>query len=299
MKRLFPLIALLLLLGLALPLRAEPIKVLYFNGTHHHPTHTRQMRQDMSDWLNSSEKGQTFRSTYVLAERTGVLAEALTAHPDTVVLVLDLMNRSSVIGQADRAALQQFYASGRQALMLDGSFGIRNMRISRAPEVAFPGSESSSGALLANQITALAKAGGGILIGTDHEGWQTGANAALRALIPDAQFRGTTNPSTDGQFLGDVLLTGFMPVKPIVLLRHWESVPNQGEAPVGTFNSFTGAPLQLYSLVEAADKPGGGRKRPYISASFDPGEARYDIDSEVAPEPALPDNMPTRKGPPR
>jgi hypothetical protein len=183
--------------------------------------------------------------------------------------------------------------------MLDGSFGIRSMRIPGTPQVDFPGAENSSAALLANQVSAIARAGGGVLIGSDHDGWQVGANAALRALVPDARFRGTTNPSTDGQFLGDLLLTGVLPVKPIVLLRHWESVPNQGEAPVGGFTDFAGAPVQLYALVEAADKPGGGRKRPYISASFDPGNKRFDIDSELAPEPEIPNNMPTRKGPPR
>lgn len=289
----FPLLTLLTVLSA--PAGADPVRVLFFNGTHHHPTHTAGMRQEMSDWLNSADGGQAFRSTYVRAEQRGRLAPALAANPDTQVLILDLMNRRSVIGPEDMEAIRQFHASGRRAIMLDGSFGIRNMQIGRAPEVDFPGVETSSAALLANQVLALSKAGGGILIGTDHDGWQAGANDALSALVQGARFRGTTNPSQDGQFLGDVLLTGYQPVRPIILLRHWESVPNQGEAPVGAFTDYSGAPVQLFSLVEAADKPGGGRKRPYISANFDPGSARFDINSELAPEPQLPDNMPTRK----
>ncbi|MDJ0993777.1 MAG: hypothetical protein QNI90_09405 [Dinoroseobacter sp.] len=279
-------------------LSAEPINVLFFNGSYEHRTYPSALRQAMSDWLSGAKNGTAFRSIYVRSERQGALASALMENPNTDVLILDLTSRRSAIGDGDREALRGFYSAGNNAIMLDGSFGIRSMRVSGVPQVKFPGAENSSAALLANQVASIAKAGGGVLIGTDHSGWQVGANAALRGLLPDAQFRGTTNPSTDGQFLGEALLTTFMPVKPIVLLRHWESVPNQGEAPVGQFTTFSGAQIQLYSLVEAADKPGGGRKRPYISASFDPGDARFDIDSEVAPEPQLPDNMPTRKSPP-
>lgn len=276
-------------------LSAEPVKVLFFNGSYEHRTYTTALRQEMSDWLNTTQNGRAFSSVYVRSQDRGALASALAQHGDADVLVLDLTSRNSVVGPNDSSALQNFYASGKRAIMLDGSFGIRSMNIRGTPETDFPGAEDSSGALLANQINAVAKAGGGVLIGTDHDGWQTGANAALRAILPEARFSGTTDPSTDGQFLGDVLLTGVMPVKPIVLLRHWESVPNQGEAPVGSYTDFSGASVRLFSLVEAADKPGGGRKRPYISASFDPGDKRFDIDSEIAPEPQLPENMPTRK----
>lgn len=77
------------------------------------------------------------------------------------------------------------------------------------------------------------------------------------------------------------------------ILRHWEAVPSQGEAPVGEFVDFMGRPVTLYSLVETADQPGGGRKRPYISASIFPGSGRTAIDSD---EPAF-ENLPTHKGP--
>lgn len=297
-------LALCLVAQTAMAVEADPIQVLFVNGTDDDPVSSNALRQEMSDWLNTVENGTLFRSVFVRYRRPGALAEALAQNPGMDVVILDLSNTVSYVGRGDGPALQAFYASGKRALMLDGSFGIRNLRIRGTSEVRFPGVENSSAALLANQVTAIARAGGGILIGTDHNSWQTGANAALRAILPDARFRGTTNPSTDGEFIGDVLLNAYMPIKPVVLLRHWESVPNQGEAPVGGFTDFNGAPVQLFSLVEAADKPGGGRKRPYISASFDPGEARYAIDSdaapvEAAPEPQLPDNMPTRKGPTR
>lgn len=302
MKRLFSLLCMVLALsfgaGLAL---SEPIRVLHFDGTHEPSTDTFSgaVREKMSTWLNGPDGDGRFAATYVRSRNGGGLANALASNPGTRVLILDVSNRSNLFNAADREALQGFYASGRSALMLDGSFGIRSgaARVNRT--VVFPGHEGSSGGLLINQVRALDKAGGGVLIGTDHDDWQAAANGALRALVPDARFRGLTNPSTDGAFIGDTLLRGQATVTPIHLFRHWESIPNQGEAPVGQFTDFRGNGLTLYALVEAADKPGGGRKRPYISASFDPGDARYDIDSDVAPEPALPDNMPTRKGPPR
>lgn len=284
---------------------AEPIKVLFVNGTSSSGPSRNAFRKEMSDWLNTVENGRVFESSFFRYSRTGGLARALEENANTQVLVLDLSHRISQVDRSDAAALQAFYSSGKNALILDGSFGIRSLRMGGRPEVLFPGIEGSSGGLLANQIVALAGMGGGILIGTDHFDFQVPANAALRALLPDAQFTGTTNPSTDGAFIGDVLLNTHTPVKPAVLLRHWETVPNQGEAPIGSYTDFTGAPVRLYTLVEAADKPGGGRKRPYISASFDPGNRRFDLDSEFAPArspqpepdapPELPENMPTRK----
>lgn len=302
MKRLLSLLCVILVLSFGtVPAQSEPIQVLHFDGTHEPSTDTFSgaVREKMSTWLNGPDGEGRFAATYVRSRSGGGLASALASNPGTRVLILDVSNRSNIFNAADREALQGFYASGRSALMLDGSFGIRSgaARVNRT--VVFPGHEGSSGGLLINQIRALDKAGGGVLIGTDHDDWQAAANGALRALVPDARFRGLTNPSTDGAFLGDTLLRGQATVTPIHLFRHWESIPNQGEAPVGQFTDFRGSGLTLFALVEAADKPGGGRKRPYISASFSPGDARYDIDSDVAPEPALPDNMPTRKGPPR
>ncbi|MEM6897530.1 MAG: hypothetical protein AAF576_09115, partial [Pseudomonadota bacterium] len=184
---------------------------------------------------------------------------------------------------------QRHYASGKRQLMLDGSFWIRNMRT--RDRTRFPGPGESMAGILVNQVAALAEAGGGILIGVDHGEWQRNGNIAMQALVPGARFRGVTNPSTDGDFIGDVLLGRRASVTARDVLRHWEAVPNQGEAPVGTFTDFMGQPIELFSLVETADKPGGGRKRPYISSTIFPGEGTTDIDST---EPMF-SNLPTHK----
>lgn len=249
---------------------------------------TSRHRQKMADYLGQYGDGKVFTVTYTRNLSGGGLAAALRGGQYDIV-ILDMANRRKRVNGADLQALQQFYQAGNRTLMLDGSFAIRSF--SHNPTTNFPGRNGSSAAILVNQLSAMAQRGGGILIGTDHNIWQVNANAALAALVPGAQFRGTTNPSTDGDFIGVTLIGGRESIKALDLLRHWESVPNQGEAPVGTFQDFTGQQVVLYSLVETADKPGGGRKRPYISASYFPGDNRIPIDSEEE----IFDNIPTHK----
>lgn len=276
----------------ALAQHASPLqfsRVLWFSSIPDlGPEVSSRHRKEMADYLDQYQGGQLFDVTYVRNLGGGGLASALAAGQYNIV-ILDMANRRKRMNGQDAQALQQFYQRGHQAIMLDGSFAIRN--VNHNPTTDFPGRNGSSAGILVNQISALAERGGGVLIGTDHNIWQVNANAALAALVPGAKFKGTTNPSTDGDFIGVSLIGARESVKAVDLLRHWESVPNQGEAPVGNFQDFTGKPVVLYSLVETADKPGGGRKRPYISASYFPGENRIPIDSEKE----VFDNLPTHK----
>ena len=258
----------------------------------------------MASYLDAFEGGGVFSVTYGLHSRQGDLANILSAR-NFDVIVVDATERRSRFGQADLDALRGHYASGKKALMLDGTLNIRFVTHDHLTE--FPGASGSSAGLLVNQVASIAHAGGGILIGTDHDAFQTSANAAISALVPGARFRGLTNPSTDGAFIGKTLLAERVTVRANDVLEHWQTIPNQGEAPTGAFTDFLGGPVTFYALVEAADKPGGGTKRPYISASFDPGQKRTAIDSDlvtfdeplVEETPPLPENMPTRVGGPK
>lgn len=284
----------LLVLTLAMPLASQhqATRVLWFSAMPDMgPEVVSSHRETMARYADEFQNGQAFNVTYTRKLQGGGLASELQTGQYDIV-VLDMANRRNRMNGDDIYALQQFYAGGRSALILDGSFAIRN--ITHNPATKFPGVNGSSAGLLINELAALAERGGGILIGTDHNIWQPTANAAVNALVPGAQFSGTTNPSTDGDFIGDLLLGTRVTVTAADLLRHWESVPNQGEAPVGQFSDFMGRPIELYSLVETADKPGGGRKRPYISASFSPGDRRIPIDSEQQ----VFDNLPTHKSSP-
>ena len=269
----------------------QTTRVLWWNGMkiYRNETYPKD-RELMANYLQSYAGDSRFLVEYVRDLNPGALAGQL-ARGAYDVLVLDITDNTVRLNQSDLAALQSFYASGRNALMLDGSFLIRNMPV-RKP-VTFPGPNGSSGKLLVNQVVALARRGGGILLASDHNVFQPNSNAALNALLPGAAFTGRTRPSTDGDFIGDILLGSEVVVAAKDVLRHWEAIPNQGEAPVGQFTDFLGRPVTLYSLVETADKPGGGRKRPYISANFDPGQRRTAIDSEQV----FFDNLPTHKSP--
>lgn len=285
--------------------QTPPFQVLWWNANPDEPGFkVGWHRETMANYLDTYQ-GNLFDVTYGVHQRGGDLARAM-AGGNFDVIVLDATELRSRFDTADLEALKAFYAAGHRQIMMDGTLNIRFVERNRWTE--FPGVNGSSAGLLVNQVAALARRGGGVLIGSDHNRFQVSANAAFRALVSSGGFSGVTDPSTDGNFIGRTLLGEEVSVRANDLLQHWQSIPNQGEAPVGQFTDFMGQPITFYSLVEAADKPGGGRKRPYISASFDPGSERTAIDDDVVfsdplppleiPEkPRLPDNMPTRKGP--
>jgi len=281
-------------------------RVLWWDVSANEPRNRPDNRRRMAQYIDQFGGGGRYSVDYVYGPRGGGLSRHMSANSGYSVIVITATNTSRVFNRADQDALRAFYASGRKALMLDGTLGIRNSDARERTQ--WPGVNNSSANMLANQIEALRRAGGGILIGTDHGRFQAAANTALRAILPQAGFSRVTDPSRDGEFFGDLLL-GNRPVRPLDILKHWESIPNQGQAPVGQFRDFQGGGVRLYTLVEASDKPGGGQRRPYISASINPGNARYDITGNEAPtqappppepepEPEVVDNMPTRKSPP-
>lgn len=264
-------------------------RILWFNGmADERGIMSSPDRERMVTYLNQFEGGQRFQATYVRDLNGGGLANALS-RGSYDLLVLDLTDNRRRLDNADTAALQRFFAGGQKGLMLDGSLYIRSIR--HNPTTRFPGPNNANADILVNQLAMLAEAGGGILIGTDHGEYQRNANIALQAIVPDARFTGRTNPSTNGDFIGAGLLSHVRAVTPRDILRHWESVPSQGEAPVGTFTTFDGFPITLYSLVEAADKPGRGRKIPYVSFSEFPGAGKTALDADQAGF----DNLPTHK----
>ncbi len=282
-------------LALVLLVRAEAseaqTRVLWWNGTPDEPPNMfARNRETMARYVDAYGGGQEFDVTFRTSLRGGDLAAELAQNTYDII-VLDVVTRRVYVNGADVSAVQDFYASGKSALMLDGSLWIRNLRKHRVTQ--FPGVNGSIAGMTMNQLFVLADAGGGIFFGVDHNIYQAGANRILQALVPSAKFTGLTKPSTDGAFIGDALLAKREAVTAKDILQHWAAVPNQGEAPVGDFVDFLGRPVTLYSLVETADQPGGGRKRPYVSASVYPGAERTAIDSETS---GL-DNLPTHKGP--
>ena len=269
---------------------AQPMKVLWWDVSVEEPSTNSAHRRQVARFVDAYQGGGIFDVTYKFEPGRGSLARHLAAPHGYGIIVMTATNTNRTFNEADLDALRGFYANGPKSLMLDGTLFIRNTNAHTLAN--WPGVNNSSAHLVVNQIEALRDAGGGIWIGTDHGQFQRPANQAVQALLPDARFSRTTNPSRDGEFFGELLLAYREAIKPIDVLRHWESIPSQGQAPTGTFTDFMGQPVTLYTLVEASDKPGGGTRRTYISATLDPGDKRFDISGDDAP---VIDRMPTRK----
>lgn len=305
-------------LGLALALcllltaqlaQAEPMRVLWWDVSLDERSNKPANRRQMARFINGYKGGSLYDVDYRFEPRRGAFARHMAANPGYGIIVITAANNNRVFNGADQQAFRNFYAGGRRSLMLDGTLGIRNSDIRQRTK--WPGANRSSANMLINQMEAMRKSGGGLLIGTDHGKFQASANLALQAILPGARFSRVTNPSRDGAFFGDLLLAEAAQVKPLDMLRHWEAIPNQGQAPVGGYTDFLGQSVRLYTLVEASDKPGGRVRRPYISSTIDPGNRRFDIASsrapaveapptpppplEPEPEPEVIDRMPTRK----
>lgn len=313
MKRLFATLGLLCAVCLIFTppeAQAEPMRVLWWDVSLNESRNKPSNRQRMARYIDGYKGGGVYSVEYQFEPSRGAFARHMAANPAYGIIVITAANNNRVFNRSDQQAFRNFYASGRRTLMLDGTLGIRNSDVRQ--KTKWPGTNRSSANMLINQMEALRKSGGGLLIGTDHGKFQASANLALQAILPRARFSRITNPSRDGAFVGDLLLAEAASVKPLDMLRHWEAIPNQGQAPVGGYTDFLGRNVQLYTLVEASDKPGGGTRRPYISATIDPGNRRFDIASSSAPsvgnppppppppvqpepEPEVIDRMPTRK----
>lgn len=280
----------LLTITMASAATAQPMRVLWWDVSLNESRNKPANRQTMARFLSRQDGGARYDVDYQFLPRNGALARHMASNPAYQIVVITAANNSRIFTRADLDALRGFYTTSGKVIMLDGTLGIRNSDVKNRTK--WPGVNNSSANLLLNQIEAMREAGGGILVGTDHGRFQASANQVVDALLPGARFSEITNPSRDGEFFGELLLAQKEAVKPLDILRHWEAIPNQGKAPIGQYTDFQGRPVTLFTLVEASNKPGGGPRKAYISSTIDPGEKRFDIDEDSAPEI---DRMPTRK----
>jgi hypothetical protein len=186
-------LALVVLTGAAV--EAAPFNVLWWDST---PEYGGQApdsrRQAMSDSL-TSVPGNVFNSTYVSSETPGTLATHLSNNSYDVI-VFDATSANQKFNAADITAIRAHYSAGNRNLLLDGTLYIRNIVFGSTTN--YPGPNGATGNLTVNEVHQLANRGGGIMIGTDHTGFQVDANQALNAILPNASFSGFTIPSTDG-----------------------------------------------------------------------------------------------------
>jgi len=204
-------------------------------------------RQEMSDSLTAFNGGSVFSSTYVSSETPGTLATHLGSNSYDVI-VFDVTPGGSTFNAADLTAVQAMYSGGKNNLLLDGSLYIRSINYNATTD--YPGVNGSSAALTINEVFALARRGGGIMIGTDHNCCQSSANFMLGGLVPGAAFSGVSAPTTSGQWNGTELLNVAAPVAPLDIFTHWSSEGTQGIPPTGTFLDFLGNSVTLYSQID-------------------------------------------------
>ncbi len=268
------------LLAAASPLAAA--SVLWFDSTPEYGGQAdNSLRKEMSDYLSAFKGGSVFTSTYIGSETPGSLAAALASGTYDVI-VFDATSSGTKFNADDLLAVQNFYASGKNNLLLDGNLYVRSINFNVTSD--FPGINGSTGALTANEVWSLASRGGGIMVGTDHNCCQTDANQIVGSILPGASFMGNVNPSIDGQFNGTELLSIQAPVAPADLLAHYSSIDSQGIAPTGVFLDFLGNGVTLYSQLDIAAFVGGPRNA-FISTSFEPGGGIVDIIDPNPPPP--------------
>jgi hypothetical protein len=247
--------------------------VLWFDNT---PTYGSQapdaLRQEMCDYLTNVGGGGIFDCTYLSAGGGGSFAAHMASNAYDVI-VFDSTPGS--FNASDRTAIATHWRS-HPAILLDGTLYIRSINYNAGTN--FPGPSGSTGALTANQVYQLATRGGGFMVGTDHQGFQAGANYILQGVLPAAAFSGITYPSVDGLFHGDDLIDAIEVVNVGGLFSHWDTVPTEGIAPTGTFTDVDGGTVTLYSQVDVANDPGGGPKYSYISTSWEPGGLGQEFD---------------------
>ncbi|MEP5759962.1 MAG: PEP-CTERM sorting domain-containing protein [Litoreibacter sp.] len=237
-------------------------------------------REEMSNYIDAYDGGALFDSKYVDVTSSGGLETELSTGAYDVVIFDSTDNFGSGLVDADDIqATKDFYSSGKSDLMLDGSLYIRNIEFN--DQTDFPGPTDAIGGLLINQVAALARAGGGLFFGTDHNCCQGEINSILDALAPNMLFSGSTNPSTDGVFNGSTLLNEEVAIAASDVLAHWDAVPSQGIAPTGQFTDFLGNGIELFSHVDVADEPGGGQRFSYISSTINPGGGTTDVDDDT------------------
>lgn len=271
------LISLAAALGLAMTASGQVLAtdVLWWDSTPEYGSQAPDsLRQEMSDYIDNFNGGGVFNSKYVSSETPGTLAVELAANSYDVI-VFDATSSGAKFNAADLAAVQAHYAS-KSNVMLDGTLYIRSINFNAGSN--FPGINNGTGGLTVNQVNQLATRGGGIMIGTDHQGFFTDANQVLQAIIPNATFSGITSPSTDGVFYGSDLLNDAVAIAAADVFNHWDTISSQAIAETGNFNDINGNAVTLYSQVDVADDPGGGPKFSYISTSWAPGSGQTGVD---------------------
>jgi hypothetical protein len=177
--------------------------ILYLNSTRGLGTaNYGNYRSAIANTLDNYQDGSLFDVDFIQTQVAGDLAFWLNSKPagyynqiwfDTTIY------NTSVLNATDLAALNTWAANKQPEFILDSSFFFRN----KLSNTLTP---SATAATIAEAL-ALKNNGGGIFIGTDHNDYAHTANQILTNFGFDGLFTGLYNITSNGSFMGDLLLS--------------------------------------------------------------------------------------------
>ena len=278
LKRFLPFV----LLQFALIFPAEAAEnILYLNSTRGRGTgNLGNFRGAIADTLDNYEGGNVFAVDFVQTHAAGDLATYLSGPTvyDQIWFDTSIFN-TSLLNAADLAALNAWAANDQPEFILDSSFAIRNRLTNTLSD--------SAAAVTINEALALRDAGGGILIGTDHNSFAHTANQILNNFGFDGLFTGIHFITDNGAFVGDLLLQP-EPVGADFFPNHLQGL-STSNVPIGTHTLNANGDNRTSEIVENLFSFSPG-KVSHIGASFSTGDCTTSVNDPDActdiPEPA-------------
>lgn len=237
--------------------------ILYLNSTRGLGTgNYGSYRDAIASALDKYLDGSIFDVDFVQTQVSGDLASRLNSQPvghynqiwfDTTIYLTALLN------ETDFSALNAWAAYKQPEFILDSSFFARN-KISETLT-------ASAAAVTVNQALALRDAGGGILIGTDHNEFAYTANQILSNFGFNGLFTGSYNITANASFNHPILLEP-EPVGSDFFVSNLQGL-STSNIPVGThiLNENGGnRKIEIFEVLYS-HSPG---KVTHIGASFEP-----------------------------
>lgn len=235
-------------------------------------------RGAIANTLENYHGGTVFDVDFVQTQVPGSLGLWLNAKPvgfynqiwfDTAIY------QTSILNTVDFEAINAWAANKQPEFILDSSFAFRNKETTTLTP--------SATAVTINQALALKNAGGGILIGTDHNDYAYTANQILTNFGFDGLFTGSENITADGYFVGDLMLNPH-PVGPDFFANNLQGL-STSNVPVGTHILNANGGDRTIKIIENLFSY-SPNKVTHIGASFDTGNNTTPIDNpESVPEP--------------
>ena len=253
--------------------------ILYLNSTRGPGTgNLEPFRGAIANTLENYQNGTVFDVDFVQTQVPGSVGLWLNSKPvgfynqiwfDTSIY------QTSILNTVDFGAINAWAANKQPEFILDSSFAFRNKETTTLTP--------SATAVTINQALALKNAGGGILIGTDHNDFAYTANQILTNFGFDSLFTGVESITANGSFVGNLLLNP-QPVGSDFFVNNLQGL-STSNVPIGTHVLNANGGDRTIKIIENLFSY-SPYKVVHVGASFDTGNNITPIDNpESVPEP--------------